>query len=62
MDFRKIFNFIPEVTKPEEKKLGFNVKLKWTLIVLVSFFVLANIPLFGLSENEIGRASCRERV
>ena len=55
MDFRKIFNFIPEVTKPEEKKLGFNVKLKWTLIVLVSFFILANIPLFGLAENALAR-------
>jgi preprotein translocase subunit SecY len=55
MDFRKIFNFIPEVTKPEEKKVSFNVKLKWTLIVLVSFFVLANIPLFGLSKNALAR-------
>ncbi len=55
MDFRKIFNFIPEVAKPEEKKLGFNVKLKWTLIILVSFFVLANIPLFGLSNNALER-------
>ena len=55
MDFRKIFNFIPEVTKPEEKKLGFNVKLKWTLIILVSFFILANIPLFGLAENALER-------
>ena len=55
MDFRKIFNFIPEVTKPEEKKLGFKVKLKWTLIILVSFFILANIPLFGLAENALAR-------
>ena len=55
MDFRKVFNFIPEVTKPDEKKLSFNVKLKWTLIVLISFFILANIPLFGLSENALSR-------
>ncbi len=55
MDLRNIFQFIPEVTKPSEKKVGFNVKLKWTLIVLVSFFILANIPLFGLSENALGR-------
>lgn len=53
MDLRKIFNFIPEVKKPEEKKLGFNIKLKWTLIVLVAFFVLANIPLFALSNNAL---------
>ena len=55
MDLRKIFSYIPEVIKPEEKKLGFNVKLKWTLIVLISFFVLANIPLFGLSNNALAR-------
>ena len=55
MDFRKVFNYIPEVKSPEEKKLGFNVKLKWTLIVLFSFFILANIPLFGLSNNALAR-------
>ncbi len=55
MDFRKIFQFIPEVKSPEEKKLSFNVKLKWTLIILVSFFVLANVPLFGLSNNALER-------
>ncbi len=55
MDFRKIFNFIPEIKKPDEKKLGFKVKLKWTLITLISFFILANIPLFGLSKNALSR-------
>ncbi len=55
MDFKKIFGFIPEVSQPEEKKLSFNVKLKWTLIVLGSFFILANIPLFGLSNNALER-------
>jgi preprotein translocase subunit SecY len=53
MDLRKIFGFIPEVKSPEEKKLSFNVKLKWTLVVLVLYFVLANIPLFGLSSNSL---------
>jgi len=55
MDFKKIFNFIPEVVKPTEKKVGFNVKLKWTLIILAAFFILANVPLFGLSENALAR-------
>jgi preprotein translocase subunit SecY len=53
MDFRNIFQFIPEVKSPEEKKISFNVKLKWTLMVLASFFILANIPLFGLSSNAL---------
>lgn len=55
MDLSKIFSFIPEVKKPDEKKLSFNVKLKWTLIILGAFFVLANIPLFGLSSNALAR-------
>ncbi len=54
-DLRKIFNYIPEIRKPEEKKLGFNTKLKWTFIALISFFILTNIPLFGLSSNALSR-------
>ncbi len=55
MNIRNIFQYIPEVTKPSEKKLDFNVKLKWTLVVLGAFFVLANISLFGLSNNALER-------
>ncbi len=54
-DLRNIFKFIPEVKKPEEKKLDFNTKLKWTLIILTAFFVLSNIPLYGLSANSLER-------
>lgn len=54
-DLTKIFSFIPDVSKPAEKKLSFNVKLKWTLIILGLFFVLANISLFGLSNNALQR-------
>lgn len=55
MALKDIFGLIPEVTKPEEKKISFNVKLKWTLIVLASFFVLSNIPLYGLAKNALER-------
>ncbi|MCK9597223.1 preprotein translocase subunit SecY [Candidatus Pacearchaeota archaeon] len=55
MDLRGIFSYIPEVRKPEEKKLSFSIKLKWTLIILVAFFILANIPLYGLSKNALER-------
>ncbi|MBL7059166.1 preprotein translocase subunit SecY [Candidatus Pacearchaeota archaeon] len=55
MDLRKIFNFIPEVKKPDEKKVDFKTKFKWTSIILLAFFVLANIPLFGLSFNALAR-------
>jgi preprotein translocase subunit SecY len=55
MGFRDILHNLPEVKSPVEKKLGFNVKLKWTLMVLVAFFVLANIPLYGLARSALGR-------
>ncbi|GIU68431.1 MAG: preprotein translocase subunit SecY [Candidatus Pacearchaeota archaeon] len=54
-NLKKIFSYIPEVKKPDEKRVDFNTKFKWTLIVLVAFFVLSNIPLFGLSENALSR-------
>jgi len=51
---RNILYNLPEVKKPVEKKLGFNAKLKWTLIILAAFFILANIDLYGLSSNALG--------
>ncbi|MEM4325831.1 MAG: preprotein translocase subunit SecY [Candidatus Pacearchaeota archaeon] len=53
MNIIKIFEYFPEIKKPDEKRLSFNEKAKWTLIVLICFFILANIPLFGLSENAL---------
>src|SRR6056297_3668823 len=55
MALKDIFKFIPEVKKPTEKKLSFNIKLKWTIIALIAFFILANVPLFGLSRNALER-------
>ena len=55
MAFRDILKNLPEVTSPTEKKLSFNVKLKWTIIVLVAFFVMSNIALYGLADNALAR-------
>ena len=55
MDIKSIFYNLPEVKKPVEKRLGFNVKLKWTIIVLLGFFVLANISLYGVSPGFLDR-------
>lgn len=55
MALKDILHNLPEVKHPVEKKLSFNVKLKWTLIILVSFFILANISLYGLAENSLAR-------
>ena len=53
--FEKFLEFLPEVRKPTEKRLSFSVKLKWTLIILVAFFVLSVIPLFGLGDNALAQ-------
>lgn len=44
---------LPEVASPTQKRLSFNEKLKWTGIVLVLFYVLSLVPLFGLGENAL---------
>lgn len=48
-----LINILPEVKGPTEKRLGFKVKLKWTLVILVLFFVLGMVPLFGLGNNAL---------
>ena len=55
MQLINILKNLPEVTHPKEKKLSFNVKLKWTLIVLAGFFILANVSLYGLAKNSLDR-------
>src|SRR3989344_3086615 len=44
---------LPEVKRPEEKKLSFKQKLKWTSIILIAFFILSVVPLFGLGQNAL---------
>ncbi len=44
---------LPEVRAPKIKKAPFKEKLKWTLIILVLFFVMGFIPLFGLGANAL---------
>ncbi len=51
--FEKISQYIPEVKGPEAKKLTFSTKLKWTLSILVLYFVLGVVPLYGLGNNAL---------
>jgi len=44
---------LPEVSGPTQKRLGFKEKLKWTLLILVIFFVLGLVPLYGLGLNAL---------
>ncbi|MCB9358586.1 preprotein translocase subunit SecY [Candidatus Woesearchaeota archaeon] len=48
-----ISNLLPEVEAPTQKRLPFKEKIKWTLIILVSFYILGHIPLFGLGQNAL---------
>ena len=51
--FDTLIGIFPEVKGPVHKKLPFKEKLKWTLIILVIFYVMGQIPLFGLGENAL---------
>lgn len=48
-----LINNLPEVAGPTQRRLSFKEKLKWTGVVLVLFFVLGLIPLFGLGQNAL---------
>lgn len=53
--WKSILNNLPEVEAPSQKFLSFKEKSKWTLIVLVIFFILGVMPLFGLGQNQLER-------
>src|SRR3989338_2637850 len=50
-----IISNLPEVEGPSQKILSFREKMKWTGIVLVIFFILGLMPLFGLGINALQR-------
>ena len=53
--WQTIITNLPEVEAPTQKTLSFREKLKWTAIILVTFFVLGLMPLFGLGTNALQR-------
>ncbi|WP_048093404.1 preprotein translocase subunit SecY [Geoglobus acetivorans] len=46
------FERIPSVARPTEH-VPFNQKLMWTLTILLLYFVLSNVPVFGLDPSSI---------
>ena len=50
--FEPIFKLLPEVKAPIHKQ-EFKEKLKWTALILVLYFFLAEIPLYGLSSAAV---------
>jgi preprotein translocase subunit SecY len=55
MGIKDILLNLPEVAAPTERKLPFNEKLKWTGIILLLFFALGLIPLYGLGSNSLAQ-------
>lgn len=53
--YDKIIQHLPQVEAPMQKKLDFTVKLKWTLITLIAYFVLKHIPLYGLGAQALAQ-------
>lgn len=50
---RNLLMNLPEVMPPTQRRLSFKEKLKWTGIVLLLFFILRLVPLFGLGQNAL---------
>ncbi|MDP4012781.1 MAG: preprotein translocase subunit SecY [Candidatus Nanoarchaeia archaeon] len=50
-----ILRWLPEVKRPTEKRLPFKRKLNWTLVIILAFFILSSLPLYGLGENALGQ-------
>ena len=49
LDFLEpVFKFLPEVKAPVHRE-DFKEKLKWTALILVLYYILTQIPLYGLS-------------
>ena len=46
---------LPEVKGPTQKRLSFKEKLMWTGIILLLFFIMGVIPLFGLGSNALAQ-------
>ncbi len=53
MSLKDFLTNLPEVKKSEQKYRSFKEKLKWTLIMLLAYFFLGVIPLYGLGENAL---------
>jgi preprotein translocase subunit SecY len=55
MALKDVLTNLPEVKGPTQRRLPFNEKLKWTLIMLISFYILSSIPLWGLGQNALSQ-------
>jgi len=52
MMFSEILNYIPTIRYPERQVI-FKERLVWTLISLIIYFMLSNLPLIGVSSESL---------
>ncbi len=53
--YAQLLQYIPEVKGPTKKHLSFKEKLLWTGIVLLAFFILGAIHIYGLGANGLSQ-------
>ena len=53
--YRQLLEYIPEVKGPLRKHLSFKEKLTWTGLVLLIFFILSAVHIYGLGENALSQ-------
>jgi preprotein translocase SecY subunit len=46
--FKPLARFFPDV-KPPDRKVAFNEKIFWTALALIIYFVMSQVPLYGVS-------------
>ena len=56
-----IFGLLPQVRSPSYR-VPFKEKLKWTGIILILYFILTQVPLFGLSSTAVDQFSSLRAV
>jgi len=59
--FKPISRIIPEV-KPPERKVSFQTRLIWTALALVVYFVMSEVPLYGIPITSGGDTYTAYRV
>jgi preprotein translocase SecY subunit len=59
--FKPISRIIPEV-KPPERKVSFQTRLIWTALALVVYFVMSEVPLYGIPITSAGDTYTAYRV
>src|SRR5208282_2428804 len=50
--FKPIARFFPDIKSPE-RKVAFNEKIFWTAMALIIYFVMSQVPLYGVAQTGI---------